>query len=510
MTSWNKNIYRSLLILSFVGLNAIILWGLAEAWVFWNSGADKASILHTGIEVDDSYQPEIEWDILENQGRPMEKQTLLDIERDYIRSWYVRSVATASNNPHGLGDYYKDSLRRKLSQVLELNKANGITLKETTLAHNPILEFYSDDGTLVVFSDNNVESYREVWQRGEMLHTIREVKSYQVMMLLEDGFWRIRHLVEGNHPSISSADIPDIGTSQIKSIKGLNYYPAQTPWDTFGSGFSEEIIKEDFAMIRGMGLNSIRIFIPYEAFGKGRVDAEKQSKLMKVLDLAAVMDLKVLVTLFDFYGNYDLTDWTATHRHADTLVKLLKEHPALLGWDIKNEPDLDFDSRGKNKVLAWLEEMICQISKWDREHPVTIGWSSPQAAELLADKVHFISFHYYDKPNQFEKDYLSLKKKAGNTPILLSEFGISSYSGFWNAFLGSEKEQTAYYTEMMSLLKQEETPFMFWTLYDFKEVPIEVTGRYPWRRQPQKYYGCVTVEGLEKPSFKVLDQSPLK
>jgi endo-1,4-beta-mannosidase len=154
--------------------------------------------------------------------------------------------------------------------------------------------------------------------------------------------------------------------------------------------------------------------------------------------------------------------------------------------------------------------MIYQISKWDRDHPVTIGWSSPQAAELLADKVHFISFHYYDKPNQFEKDYLSLKEKAGNTPVLLSEFGISSYSGFWNAFSGSEQEQKGYYIKMISLMKKQEIPFMFWTLYDFKEVPKEVVGRYPWRRLPQKYYGCVTVEGLEKPSFKVLDQTPVK
>ena len=510
MTSWNKNIYRSLLILSFLGLNAVILWGLSEAWVFWNSGADKTSILHTGIEVDDSYQPEIEWAILENQGRPMEKQTLRNIERDYLRSWYVRSVAMASNDPYGLDDYYTDSLHSKLSQVLELNKTKGMSLKETTLAHHPILEFYSTDGTLVVFSDNNVESYREVWQGGEMLHEMREINSYQVMMLLEDGFWRIRQLVEGKHPSIPLTEIPDIGTPQIKSIKGVNYYPAQTPWDTFGSGFSEEIIKEDFARIRGMGLNTIRIFIPYETFGQDNVAADKQSKLLKVLDMAAIMDLKVLVTLFDFYGNYDLMDWTATHRHTETLVKLLKDHPALLGWDIKNEPDLDFDSRGKNKVLAWLEEMIYQISKWDRKHPVTIGWSSIQAAELLADKVHFISFHYYDKPDQFEKVYASLQEKAGNTPVLLSEFGISSYSGFWNAFSGSDQEQTAYYTEMMNLLKQQEIPFMFWTLYDFKEVPKEVTGRYPWRRQPQKYFGCVTVEGHEKPSFKVLDQTPVK
>ncbi|MGB5229728.1 MAG: cellulase family glycosylhydrolase [Eudoraea sp.] len=510
MTSWNKNIYRSLLILSFVGLNAVILWGLGEVWVFWNSGADKASILHTGIEVDDSNQPEIEWAILENQGRPMEKQTLLDIERDYVRSWYVRSVAMASNDSYGLDDYYTDSLRSKLYQVLQLNKANGITLEETTLAHHPVLEFYSTDGTLVVFSDHNVESYHEVWQGGEMLHAMREIKSYQVMMLLEDGFWRVRHLVEDKHPSSPIKEIRDLGSPQIESIKGLNYYPAQTPWNIFGSGFNEEIIKEDFARIRGMGLNTIRIFVPYEAFGKEKVTEDKQSKLMKVFDMAASMDLKVLVTLFDFYGNYDLMDWTATHRHAETLVKLLKGHPALLGWDIKNEPDLDFDSRGKRKVLAWLEEMIYQISKWDRGHPVTIGWSSPQAADLLADKVHFISFHYYDKPNQFQKTYSSLKEKAGNTPILLSEFGISSYSGFWNAFSGSEQEQKAYYTEMTSVLKQQEIPFMFWTLYDFKEVPKEVVGRYPWRRQPQKYFGCVTVEGLEKPSFKVLDQTPVK
>ncbi len=99
--------------------------------------------------------------------------------------------------------------------------------------------------------------------------------------------------------------------------------------------------------------------------------------------------------MFDFYGNYELKDWTLTQRHAQTIVTAFKDHRALFGWDIKNEPDLDFESRTQENVLAWLEEMIIRIRSWDPKHPVTIGWSSAEAAQNLGEQVNFVSFHYY-------------------------------------------------------------------------------------------------------------------
>ncbi|WP_297766544.1 glycoside hydrolase family 2 TIM barrel-domain containing protein [uncultured Muriicola sp.] len=511
-SKWNKNIYRSLLILSFLGINAMIIYGISSVWAYLNSGADKSSILHIQGNIEETYLPEVQWVDLENPGRPMEAQTLKEIQTDYLRSWYVRNIALSNNDSYGVADYYTDSMRIKIERVLDLNKQYNTSVKQTSLAHHPSLDFYSADGSLVVFTDRHVETYKEIWQNDQMLLKKKDTSSYKVLMLLEDGFWRIRHMVEIEEPNeeVQSSIKSNTSQSDIAKMKGLNYYPSKSAWDTFGSNFNKQVIANDFAQIRKMGLNSVRVFVPYEEFGKAKVSNEYMAKLKIMLDLANTEKLKVLVTLFDFYGNYDLMDWTLTHRHAEIIVKTLKDHPALLGWDLKNEPDLDFDSRGKELVLAWLEEMNKQVKKWDPIHPVTIGWSSPEAGILLGEKVDFISFHYYQDPSEFLGKYEALKDRVGDTPILLGEYGYSSYSGIWNAYLGSEKRQADYYREMQQHLNEEGIPYLFWTLYDFKEVPNPVVGRLPWRKQRQKYFGVISIDGREKPSYQYLDLSTQK
>ncbi|NNJ88593.1 MAG: cellulase family glycosylhydrolase [Eudoraea sp.] len=511
-SKWNKNIYRSLLILSFLGINAMIIYGISSAWAYLNSGADKSSILHIQGDIEENYLPEVQWEELENPGRPIEAQTLKEIQNDYLRSWYVRNIALSTNDPYGIADYCTDSMRIKIERVLDLNKQQNTSVKQTTLAHHPSLDFYSADGSLVVFTDRHVETYKEIWQNEQLLLKKKDTSSYKVLMLLEDGFWRIRHMVEIEEPTKKDSTTSKKNSSQfeISKIKGLNYYPGKGAWDMFGIKFNKEVIANNFAQIRTMGLNSIRVFVPYEAFGKASIPEENLAKLRALLDLAHTERLKVLVTLFDFYGDYDIMDWTLTQRHAGTIVKALKDHPALLGWDLKNEPDLDFDSRGKERVLAWLKEMGKQVKKWDPSHPVTIGWSSPEAASLSGEVVDFVSFHYYQDPNDFLTKYGALKGRVGDTPILLGEYGYSSYSGIWNAFLGSERNQADYYREMQQYLNDEGIPFLFWTLYDFDEIPNSVVGRLPWRKQRQKYFGAITTDGREKPSYRHLDQSSKK
>ena len=77
-----------------------------------------------------------------------------------------------------------------------------------------------------------------------------------------------------------------------------------------------------------MGLNTIRVFIQYDDFGKNRVDYKKLQVLKTLLDSAEENELDVLITLFDFYGDYDVSNWTLTHRHAETIVNAVKDHPA--------------------------------------------------------------------------------------------------------------------------------------------------------------------------------------
>ncbi len=505
----NKTLYRTILILTFIAVNALIISGIGSALAFMNTGADRTSMLHLEVPMEDVYKPNLTWIDTINPGRPMEKQALGEITNDYMNAWHVRNIAYKKNDRYGVEDFYTDSARVRLYENIDLNIANNNWYKRTTLNHNPDLDFYSADGTMVVFKDYGVEEYQEIYEKETLILRERDTTSYQVMMLLEDGFWRIRHLKEIPTPKDTSKVKPRKVKDQlakIKDLRGLNYYPKDSPWDTFGKKFNDTIINNDFKIVTKMGLNTIRIFIQYEDFGKNKVEPKKLELLKKLLDKASTNNIDVLITLFDFYGDYDVSNWTLTHRHAETIVKAIKDHPALLGWDIKNEPDLDFESRGKQRVLDWLEQMLINIKKWDRNHPVTIGWSSPEAALELSNEVDFISYHYYRNIANFLLAHNKLVENIENKPIVLQEYGVSSYKGLWKPFGDNEEDQAEFHKLTQEIFSENNIPFMFWTLYDFNKVPKEVVGRLPWRKKLQEHYGFIDKKGNEKPAFKYISK----
>ncbi|MBT8210041.1 MAG: cellulase family glycosylhydrolase [Eudoraea sp.] len=507
MAKRNKLIYRSALLLSFIGINALILMGIGAVISYLNTGADRSSILHLGVTLEQVYLPKTSWAPPDNEGRRIEQQTLLDIKEDYLRAWYVRAVALRNNDPYGLDDYYTESMRTKMKSLISQNRLEDLTVNTTTLNHNLHLDFYSADGKVVSFTDSAVTGVHELYQHEKLIHRYRDITTYRVVMLLEDGFWRIRHQEAlKSKRSSKPKTTAQVKWQGINRISGINYYPKSQPWALFDTELDSTEIEQDLMIIKENGLNTLRIFVPYPDFGKASVATEKMERLVSFLNLADAHQLKVIVTLFDFYGDYSLPDWTLTHRHAEAMVQAIKGHPALLAWDIKNEPDLDFESRGKDRVQDWLREMINQVKSWDSLHPVTIGWSNPQDAELLHEEVDFVSFHYYQAPEKFQEGYNKLKKAVGNKEVLLEEFGYSSYSGLGNLFMGSEQKQKRYYQEMIPVLKQENIHSLLWTLHDFEEIPDGVVGKLPWRKGQQKHFGLLRSDGTKKPAFDLIGQ----
>jgi hypothetical protein len=57
---------------------------------------------------------------------------------------------------------------------------------------------------------------------------------------------------------------------------------------------------------------------------------------------------------------------------------------------------------------------------------------------------------------------------------------------------------------MQTLLMAEKIPFLFWTLYDFDNIPSSVVGRLPWRKQRQKYFGSIDIQENRKAAYKYL------
>jgi len=502
MVGLNKNILRTILVASYIIIIALIIAGVSAMFSYLNTGADRSKMLHTEIQKVEQYLPKIVWEPLLNEGRPMDKENLNALQNNYLDAWYVKQVAYKTNKTAGIKDYYTDSARENLFNFITLNKNKNITIEATTLEHNPTLEFFSEDGQLAVITDRNVIEYKRFFENKKLTFETKEISSYKIVFLLEDGFWRIRHLVkESNKPFIPI--VSTINTDSL-NIKGINYYPQANPWDMFSKTFCTDTISKDFKVIKNAGLNSIRLFVQYDDFGKANIDKKKLQKLQQTLDVAEENNLKVVLTLFDFYGDYSIMNWSLNQRHAETIVSAFKDHKAIIAWDIKNEPNLDFKSRGKDNVVAWLDNMIDLVRSIDHIHPITIGWSNTQSAPILKDKVDIVSFHYYEDLKGLDTAIKTLKTVIPNKPLVLQEFGLSSYSGFWKPFGASNKDQANYYKNIQKLITTNNIQFMSWTLYDFTYIPKEVVGRLPWRKNAQKHFGFIDFEGNKKEAFKYI------
>ena len=508
----NRNLYKAGFFLCFILISVFTLSGMAKILDFLNTGADRSKMLRLATESEDVYLPKVNWTKLENPARKMEKNTLGKLERDYLFSWYVKNSALENNNSKGIDDYYTLNTRANLRRAIQYNKSQNITIENTTIKHFPELEFYSEDGQLVVFTDKNVIEYQKVFQNKALLTTIQDTATYKVMMLLEDGYWRVRHFQKMKPAPFAKDTTRSNAVYTIKKneilqnskpylIKGINYYPKNSAWDTFGALFNKDTIAKDFDIITQANLNSVRIFIQYDDFGKAKVNPEKMEKLKILLDLAQAKKLGVIVTLFDFYSDYSLDSWTLTHRHAEQIVSAFKDHKAIIAWDLKNEPNLDFENRGKDNVLAWLDHMATVVKENDPNHLITIGWSNSVAASNLAKQMDFISYHFYNDNTHLEYETNTLAKTT-QKPVAITEFGIPSYGGMWNFWEGSDTKQAAYHKKMQAYFKKNNYSFMSWTLYDFPHVPDQVAGKWPWQKNRQKKFGFIDDKGKNKPAFK--------
>lgn len=495
----NKTTYRILIIAGFILLNGFILFGIAQVLNYLNTGADRASMFHQDVTKENYYTPKVSWNILNSEGRPMEQPSLQKIEQHYLDAWYTRAQSLRSGDTQGIADVYTENAKEHLIAIVVHNAKQKTRIESTSLNHNITLDFYSADGNIVAFTDTDVRTYSATYVNDIFKFETTETVSYKIIMLLEDGYWRIRHQEKINvsTPIESSAEV-----LQFDPVIGLNYYPKDSPWDTFNASFSSEIINSDFQKINSLGFKSIRIFIGYEDFGGANVSETKIEKLAQLLDIAEANNLSVIITLFDFYGDYSVLDWSRTQLHAQTIVAAVADHKALHSWDIKNEPDLDFESRGEHRVIAWLQEMNHAIKETDSIHPTTIGWSTAVAATHLVNTVDYISFHHYQSLESLPEAYDTIEAKS-DKPIVLQEFGLSTDFGLWNVFGNDEDDQYMYYKKFLEMQKKDSRNYLFWTLYDFENIPSSVAGSYPWRKNKQEHFGLIDLEGTPKESYNL-------
>jgi endo-1,4-beta-mannosidase len=248
------------------------------------------------------------------------------------------------------------------------------------------------------------------------------------------------------------------------------------------SNFDEGEVREEFAIIKEIGLNVVRVFLLWDDFQPDptSVAKDKLDNLVKVADIAAEYGLGLDVTFFT--GHMSGPNWSprwllggplppSEHQHwlrdvvsngkkvdlgyrnmfhdemalnatrllLKTVVSTLKDHPAIWMWNLGNEPDLFAWPNSSDEGAAWVKEMVGLIKAIDPKHPVTIGLHGDGLHRdngLRIDKVYAQTdvavMHSYPmytpwarKP--LDPDFVpftcALTSALSGKPVLMEEFG---------------------------------------------------------------------------------------
>ncbi len=190
-------------------------------------------------------------------------------------------------------------------------------------------------------------------------------------------------------------------------IKGICYHPVQK--GETNRDFS--LIKEDLAIMKEAGINTIRVYEPI---------TEEW-----VLDAIAEAGMKVIIGFgYNQDGNYDILSGTFVD-----YIEMYKEHESILMWELGNEYNYH-PEWFEGDITNWytrLEAATRLIHQIDKKHPVTTAHGeipdSLALAMVPSMDVWGMNVYRWDDPETIYQEWAEVSDK----PMYLSEAGGDSY-----------------------------------------------------------------------------------
>ncbi len=524
-----KRLLGLLLLLGAVGavIGAIVL--AAELVVFSSTGADRASVLNVvpALPLDQrnrvTWLPDAPGALDARGGRPLEPVVRQQVTETWLRAWAQLDLSYQMRQPYGLATWFGGPLLVQVTEAVSATLASPWQLRQSSLSHALELQFYAPDGSSLALTDRAARFVQQYTRAGEapVLTTAADV--YRAVLVLDQGNWRIRAWrreaigpqTSPSAPSSAPPSAPPPGLVTVAGdqlyldgqpfyVRGANYYPPDTPWTLFWPNYDPVRTARDLLAARRLGLNTVRIFVPYTDFGGDVVDAAMTARLEDFLDQADRYGIKVIVTLFDHRTDHSIENWGADELHLEGVVAPLAGHPALLAWDLKNEADRDaaFNTPARNE--AWLRHMAGQVRALDPSHLITVGWSTPAAAASVpSDFVDFVSFHYYADPADYGAALAGLRAEVEGKPLVLSEYGQSTWRWLWPAGYLEDQQAETIAAVLAAQAEGGAAGEVVWALYDFSTVPL-AEFRFPWQKASQAHMGVLRTDGSPKAAAGLL------
>jgi hypothetical protein len=227
----------------------------------------------------------------------------------------------------------------------------------------------------------------------------------------------------------------------VCKIKGTNYYPASAPWSAWFGNWNWAEITGDIERMRTLGINVMRINLPYSYGGWGgpNVNPTYLDRLERLVEYLRYRGMKANITMFDWETSFPAagTQTEVQHKqYVSTIVGRLKDNPGVFLWDVKNEPDHPDNIGGgddwkyspnRDKIVSWLNRMCQHVRSIDTNHSVGAGIRWWANVDEVIDFVDVGIFHNYwanigTEAIPFVKNCMGPNQK----PILVQEFGWPS------------------------------------------------------------------------------------
>ena len=189
----------------------------------------------------------------------------------------------------------------------------------------------------------------------------------------------------------------------VVNRRGQHLYLGSQRWNAVGANSDGLLnlnkigVRKRIAEAANYGLNTLRIRCFSARFSR---EALRQ-RLTYVLDVAHAQGIKVVCTLADgspsepetlkylpqnFYSSSKAKETYRRHVSDILLARSdagyrLTDHPAILAWDLVDEPHRD-RAIPRNSIKQWIQEMSIFLAGLDRLHLVTVGtsgWDNGQA-----------------------------------------------------------------------------------------------------------------------------------
>ena len=197
-------------------------------------------------------------------------------------------------------------------------------------------------------------------------------------------------------------------------LKGVTYGPFAPDAEGHFVGTPEKA-RADFAMVRDLGVNVVRIYhIPPRWF----------------LDVCQEFGLRALISIpwaehVEFHNNSRIR-----RQVLDTIrtgVAKNKGHQAIFGYLVGNEiPSSMVRWLGAGRVIEFVEGLIDAAREVD-PRPLYSYASYPPTEYLLPQNVDFCSFNVYlERQRDFEKYLARLQNLAEDKPLIFGEFGLDT------------------------------------------------------------------------------------